>query len=336
MSPTESTWTLAATCCAFDAGIMDFLDDPRSAEEVIDHVRHLPAQLVDALLDVLTATGRVNRAGVTFRVTEATRRLLRSPYRATVLADMKSALLQPRCLLWDGQRDDQPFVPWQHTDPNVLEAQGAGGTLLAELISESLVPSLRGLAAALGRSGAAFLDVGAGVARLSIAMAERWPALRVVGLEPWLPAAQLACSNVAAAGVTERVEIHGQRIETLTARSDFDLAWLPAPFIAEGVLREAIVRVHDALRVGGWLVVGITVDSGDQSAMALSRLVTATWGGSTIGVEEGRGLLVAAGLGDAGVAALPNGPTVLVARKLPLRAAFGRQQHLVQLASAWS
>lgn len=333
MGLTDSTWTLAAICCAFDAGMMDFLVDPHTAEEVRDQTRQLPAQLVEALLGVLTATGRVNRSGVTFRISETGRRLATSPFRAVVIAEMKSALLQPRCLLVEGRRSQRSFVPWQHTDPDVLEAQGAGGTLLAELISASLVASLPGLGAALRAPGAAFLDVGAGVGRLSIAMAERWPSLRVVGLEPWRPAAELARRNVAEATLTQRIEIRTQRVEALSDQGIFDLAWLPTPFIAEDVLSEAVSRTQAGLRVGGWLVAGITGDADDERAQALSRLVIATCGGSALAVEEGLSLLVDAGLDHAEAVELPDGPTVLIARKVEVTAALTTHAKQAQLST---
>src|SRR5215467_87034 len=76
---TDSAWTLAATCCAHDAGLLDFLDEPRTPDEIRAHVGHLPASLVDALVEILVVTGSVARDGGGVRVTERVRRLTGSP-----------------------------------------------------------------------------------------------------------------------------------------------------------------------------------------------------------------------------------------------------------------
>ena len=38
--------------------------------------------------------------------------------------------------------------------------------------------------------------------------------------------------------------------------SRFDVAWIPAPFIAQSALRAGVPRVAAALRPGGWLMLG--------------------------------------------------------------------------------
>ena len=68
---------------------------------------------------------------------------------------------------------------WAFEDPIVLMSTGRLSANIANVIAR-IAPSLDGLQAALQRDGATFLDVGAGVAALSISLCETWPGLRVV------------------------------------------------------------------------------------------------------------------------------------------------------------
>jgi cyclopropane fatty-acyl-phospholipid synthase-like methyltransferase len=106
------------------------------------------------------------------------------------------------------------------------------------------------------RGTGAFLDVGTGVGWLAIEAARSWPALRVVGIDPWEPALTLARQNLAQSGVAERVELRLQRVEQFEETTTFTVAWLPGPFIAGEIADRALERVYRALVPGGWLVFG--------------------------------------------------------------------------------
>ena len=84
---------------------------------------------------------------------------------------------------------------WSFTDQDVLESGGEVTQGFANALTR-FAPSLEGLSARLEADGR-FLDVGTGVGRLSIAMARRWPSLRVVGVDTWAPSLAIARSNVA-------------------------------------------------------------------------------------------------------------------------------------------
>jgi hypothetical protein len=53
-------------------------------------------------------------------------------------------------------------------DPRILQGQGAASATLVPVLREVVVPRFDGLAAWLDASGAEFLDVGIGMASLSI------------------------------------------------------------------------------------------------------------------------------------------------------------------------
>ncbi len=172
----------------------------------------------------------------------------------------------------------------------------------ADALQRFVVPALGDeLAARLEGRDASFLDVGAGVAAMSIAMCRLWPSLQVVGVDSWPPALELAGEAVAAAGLQERVELREGTAETLDDVDRFDLAWLPTFFIGGAVLQPAVERVYSAMRAGGWATLGLYARPGDRLADALADLRTVRQGGALITPEEAAELLQRAGFDDVGV-----------------------------------
>lgn len=112
-----------------------------------------------------------------------------------------------------------------------LNVLGQTSAAFAPLFHRVIIPHLDGLTARLEAPTAAFLDIGVGVAALSIAMTRLWPTLRVVGIDPWEPALALARQNVATAGLSERIDLRQQAVEDLTDQAAFDLVWVSQPFV---------------------------------------------------------------------------------------------------------
>src|SRR4029077_10323017 len=122
-----------------------------------------------------------------------------------------------------------------------------------------------------------FLDVGVGVASLSISMCRAWPELRVVGVDPYDVSLDIARGNVVRAGLSDRIELRQLRIEELRDETAFDLAWLPAFFIPEQALAAAITRVHAALRPDGWLLLPVAGGAGPERPLAVLALINELW-----------------------------------------------------------
>ncbi len=148
------------------------------------------------------------------------------------LAPIRALFLQSVDLLTDPTR----APGWTYTNVELLESLGQNSAVFAEIVRDVLAPQLEGLADALARPDAAFLDVGVGVAALSIAMCRVIPGLRAVGIDPWEVALELARRNVAAAGLDDRIELRRQAVEELPDESAFELAFLAGPFLGSAVI----------------------------------------------------------------------------------------------------
>lgn len=192
---------------------------------------------------------------------------------------------------------------WVYNDPVVLQSQGNSSARVADLIAWS-APALSGLRDALSQQGARILDIGSGVAALTVAFCRKFPSASAVGLEPWGPAMELGRSNVAAAGLEDRITLRAERVEDITDKAVFDLAWMPALFLSQEALDAAVPRVAMSLRPGGWLVLGRYAAPTDPLAEALAELRTVRGGGTVLTDEEAIELLDRAGLAD--VHAVPS------------------------------
>lgn len=270
-----STRALAALGLAVDERVQGVPLDP-AIETEIDHV--LAALGAPDILEGVTAT-------------ELT----------PLLAEIRMTLLLNAQLLLSPAR-----TGWTHTDGEILQSIGEFSATFPRALKQTL-DRLEGLARRLESPDAALLDVGVGVGGIAIAMARAWPRLRVVGIDPWRPSLAIARANVQTAGLDARIELREQSAQELSDTRAFDLALFPSFFIAEAVIRAALVNVYRALRPGGWIEFAIQNPGPDSLTAALARLRTVLWGGHPWTTVEAESLLRQAGYTQ--VQTLPSGPT---------------------------
>ncbi|HEY7020912.1 MAG TPA: class I SAM-dependent methyltransferase [Ktedonobacterales bacterium] len=314
-----SAWALASLDACLEAGLLEYLTEPHSPVELSERTG-VPAALVEALLDLLAALGLVRRAGDAFTAAPGLQPFLTPPARDYLLRDVRATVLQNRALI-EGAKRGTLRAGWTHTDPELLEAQGAGstGAPAARMLSERLFPRLEGLVERLQAPTASFLDVGFGVGALSIEMCRIWPHLRVVGLEPQAAPLAEGQRNVAAAGLGERIALRAQWVEEMTEREAFDLAWLPQVFLPQEAFGSGLRVVREALRPGGWAILLAIGAPGSDPRAALGRLINVLWGGEARSSEEVERAAIAAGFDP--VRSVPGSPggltdaTFVVARR---------------------
>jgi SAM-dependent methyltransferase len=294
-----SAWTLASLDACLEAGILQCLTEPHSRAELSERTG-VPAALVEALLDLLAAVGLVRRAGDAFTAAPGLQPLLTPPAQDYLLRDVRATTLQSRELM-QGAKRGALRTGWAHTDPELLEAQGAGstGAPAARMLSERLFPRLEGLVERLQAPTASFLDVGSGVGALSIELCRIWPQLRVVGLEPQAVPLAEGQRNVAAAGLGDRIALRAQRIEQMTEHEAFDLAWLPQVFLPREAFGSGLQTVREALRPGGWAILLVIGAPGSDPRAALGRLINVLWGEEARRTEEVERAAIAAGFDPA-------------------------------------
>ncbi len=282
-----SAWTAGAIGAAFASGLADAMREPRTIDELAAACPKVPRERLAAIAGVLVAEGIASADGEKLRLADGAAAFLGEPMRAALVGGIESALLQPRDLIDACERPRG----WRHVDAAVLQAQGAESGGFAPMFKAAIVPALEGLAERLEKPGARFLDVGVGVAAISIAMCRAWPTLSVVGLDVFDPSLALARENVARAGLASRIELRRCPVEDLDDDAAFDLVWLPAVFLDEPTVRAALARLHAAMRPGAWILVaavGAETTARDRAVRALQREL---WGGSPLAPSDAEALV---------------------------------------------
>lgn len=206
-------------------------------------------------------------------------------------------------------RPETRSTSWSYADARFLQDTGEFSRFHGQVITRQIIPALEGVADRFGKPGAKHLDIGVGVAGTAISLAQLWPSLSIVGIDVWQPSLALARQNVGNAGLRDRIELREQGAENLQDESAFDLAWLPAVFMPESVVPEAMRRTRRALRPGGWLIFAfLEFDGLDPIPAALWRLRQTLLGGPHWSESEVTERMQQAGFAD--VKVLPRHPSV--------------------------
>ncbi|MFJ7495156.1 methyltransferase [Streptomyces sp. NPDC097727] len=206
---------------------------------------------------------------------------------------------------------------WADQDDAVLLSQGRASAMTGRALAGRVVPALPGLGDRLDRTGSRILDVGTGVAALALALAQGLPHAEVVGIDVMervlgLAAAELANAQADVAG---RVTLRHLDVAGLAERAAYDLAWLPAPFLSTNALTAAVPRLIDALRPGGWLVVGTNPAVADPLRQAVTGWNAVRNGGNSLDTDRMVEMLTAAGSVDVRTfPTVPGGPVLVAAQ----------------------
>ncbi|MGH3549689.1 MAG: SAM-dependent methyltransferase [Pseudonocardiaceae bacterium] len=232
------------------------------------------AALIKAVLDVLAALDFVQVAGDAFVCTPGMAAYTSGRRKEIVCADLRATQLQAAELVARFRAGGASAPGWGYADPALLEAWGVRSTEPVTIWAERLFPVLEGLTEAMKAPTARFLDVGTGVGRLAIAMCRQFPTLRVVGIDVFDTALQLAWRNVAEAALEGRIDLRLEPVQDLTDENCYDLAWVPVMFLPADVAARGLHRVRAALRPGGWAVVGSLAAEGEGLRPAVLRLMS--------------------------------------------------------------
>jgi SAM-dependent methyltransferase len=209
-------------------------------------------------------------------------------------------------------------LPGWDPDDDTLTTQGRASRRVADLITDVVAGRFPELADHLAAPGARFLDVGVGVAQISIELCRRYPLLQVTGVDINARPLRLAADNVAAADLNDRIDLRQADIAELADAESFTLAWIPMPFLSPGVVRPALSAVHRALRPGGWLLAGCSGQDTDTLANAMNRLRAGILGGGHHTAADTAALLIDLGFTDVHqLPAAPAGPPGLVVARKP-------------------
>jgi len=188
---------------------------------------------------------------------------------------------------------------WGSEDPETILSFGRASGRGADVIADLLLPQLPMVAPAFAAGRAFFLDVGVGVAAISIRLLERYPGTRAVGLDVLPDVLKLAEAEVARGALSASIELRMQSVAELRDQDQYDLAWFPQPFVPRPAFLAGVHNVFRALKPGGAMVLPVAIPA-VASEFARARAVHSAFlaGGSAITISELAEILQAAGLVD--------------------------------------
>jgi SAM-dependent methyltransferase len=201
---------------------------------------------------------------------------------------------------------------WSYHDPVVINGQGMTSRQFVGTF-EAAASAVPDFGRVLARPGT-FLDVGTGAGWLAIEVARCWPSWRVVAIDRWQPALDLARANIAASGVSDRIELRCEDVRQLDDREAFSIAWLPGPFLASDAVSLALERVRAALVPGGWLVFSLFAPEQTRWGEALTTLKVVRNGGHPWKKDQLETMLGSAGLEQIGSFSTA-GSTITIGRR---------------------
>lgn len=229
--------------------------------------------------------------------------------RANMASETAAPVLQCSALLAGS-------TAWTDQDDSALVAQARASARAAAPFKEFVVPALDGLTEILDGRSPKMLDVGVGAAAMAVEYCRTFPNLRVVGLDVFPRALDLAKAMVEESGMGARIELRHQSVTDLDDQDVFGLAWLPAPFVPRVAIEAGLPRMAAALAPGGWLVIGHGKFHGEGLATAVTRLKTRAYGGTPLDNDEAQELLRTAGLEQVFSLPTPEGaPGLTVGRR---------------------
>ncbi|MDZ7733658.1 MAG: class I SAM-dependent methyltransferase [Acidimicrobiia bacterium] len=263
----NKAWAHAAVVAAVECGL---LDDPGTAEGPVR----------EAIADLLAALDLAEGGDGDRRLSDDLRDALAPPIGDALRAELRSDGHQIAALI-DEARTGQLRGGWHHDDPDLVDAQGETGRIFG-LAAQLLLPSYGDVDERLRRPGARFLDVGAGVAVLSIELVACIPRFDAVGIEPLAIAREIGERKIDAAGLSDRIELRDQLVEDLDDSDAYDLAYVPGIFLAYVFPARSPPRSCNALRPGGTIIALSLGSTGDALVDSVRRFRVAWWGGRTL------------------------------------------------------
>ena len=281
----NSTWAYAALGALIETGVLAALSQPKSPRELAEQTR-CAEPLVKALLDVAAALDIVTKTDDEhYAAADGVLDFSTSPQGQGMRLFIRSDFLQTTDLV--RRAHAQTLKPgWFYTDPDILNAQGIGSGRVMESLCRDVVPKLDDLAQRLGKPGAAFLDVGAGVGGICIALARLWPELRIVGLEPADAPLAEARRNIASTEYGDRIELRQITLEQLTDVEQFDVGWLPQVFLPLDILQRSLGPFYRSIKLRGWGILFALSASGGELGPAIARFRNVVWGGEPHAPDE--------------------------------------------------
>lgn len=173
------------------------------------------------------------------------------------IANLRVNIGQAQCLATSIQ-ENKFKLGWHYTDEAILQSQGK----LSEIVYDYF-KDIKEITDLLSQPKAVFVDIGAGVGKISLKFAQHYPNLKIIAIEPADTPHLLAQENIQQAQCTQ-IELRKIYAEDIKEHNVFDVVWLPHGFIIDDTdFINALKASYFGLKDGGVLI-SVNVELLDQ------------------------------------------------------------------------
>lgn len=294
-------WALALLHAAAQAGLLEALRAPRSAEQIAA-LTGLDAGRVRLACQALEAHGAVRRADAAY-VLAPDLLVLAAPDAAMPLADLLGAALTLTQQLGAALERAESYTGLPAEAVQAI-ARGEGGDAHSPRWLEQLAEIAQALPAlgALWADGARHIELGCGAGGTLLGLLRLYPALRAVGVEINSAVLDETRRRAEALGLAGRLELRHTDARLLDEPAAYDTAFWGHLYFPSASRPAVLAALRRALRPGGYLLLPLfrTVDQAHLATPlgrkhSLLELLAASWGITTLGEPELCAELEAAG-----------------------------------------
>lgn len=202
---------------------------------------------------------------------------------------------------------------WSDLSDDGFIAQGQASALMAHTMTSQIGPAYGFLGA---EEPSRILDVGTGIGAIATALASTTPQGEVTGIDIAERPLQIARARLATAegDIAERIRYRRQDVLDLEDHASYDVAWMPLPFLPDGIVDQALLRVTRALRPAGLIVLGVGAHPHDDRLETGNAWLASLSGGGSPTTRDVEKRLVARGYRDIRrFPTVPGGPILIAA-----------------------
>lgn len=267
----SNVWIFSILVILAEKNLLEKLCHPVELDE-LKAILGLNESVLDNMLAVLVEQGAMIKEGDVVYFSEEMQALIKLKGAYNIQLVLKRT--QDHSKAWVKDICDHHWQQgWYYQDESLLQTQGD----ISQVIVTEIFALTPELDHKLNLPSCTLVDVGAGVAKISLKACELYPELKVVAIEPADIPYKLAQQNIAHSNYTNRIELRKIMVQNLKEKNTFDVIWFPQWFLIEDDdYHAAIHTIYSALKPGGVLV-SLTV-SEEFTQLTLHNFVFSLFG----------------------------------------------------------
>lgn len=272
-SLTESLWIFSALTVLIETGAFTVLCQ-KTTFNTLKEITKLPESVLKQVVNLLTEAGFLITENENISLATGMEELVKIGGFERITAQVQTTFGLTNDFV-KSSRERKLKAGWHHTDEVILQAQGT----YSEYIVTDCLPQDTKLHNFLNKSNALFLDVGAGVGKISLQLCQTYNNIKVVALEPAEVPFSLATKNIAASEYQDRIELRKTYLQDLADENLYDVVWFPHVFFADSIFNSCLMKIRHALKPNGILFTGaISLEKKCQST-SVRQLINSLYGG---------------------------------------------------------